>query len=399
MRTVVFEPFSGAAGDMIIGSLLALGVKESKIADAISAFNLALEVTEVEKRGIMAKHVAFVATRAAAERSCSDRSYTDMRQALEQSGLPEPVIQHAASAFERIAQAEAIVHGIPKAKITFHELGALDTLGDLVGSAVAFLELNPDTILSTPISLGTGFVQIEHGCFPVPAPATLEILRDSALLYRGGPAVIDAELLTPTGAALLAQFVERSESAFPQLRIEKIGYGAGTQDLPVPNVLRASLGTLTELSRDLIEVLETNVDNVSGEMMGNLIEVLMAEGARDVAVAPVLMKKGRTGYLITVITAPQDAARIAQRLMVETGTLGVRVMQVKHRFVADREEARVKVTLRGVEREVGVKIGRDAAGKVLTVAAEFEDAKRVARELNMPLKDVLKAVEGTFFYT
>jgi uncharacterized protein (TIGR00299 family) protein len=397
MRAVVFEPFSGAAGDMILGSLLALGVKESKIADAISAFNLALEVTEVEKRGIMAKHVAFVATRAAAE--CSDRSYRDMRQALEQSGLPEPVIQHAVSAFERIAQAEAIVHGIPKEKITFHELGALDTLGDLVGSAVAFLELNPDTILSTPISLGTGFVQIEHGWFPVPAPATLEILRDTALLYRGGPAVIDTELLTPTGAALLAQFVERSEPAFPQLRIEKIGYGAGTEDLPVPNVLRASLGTLTELSRDLIEVLETNVDNVTGEMMGNLIEVLMAEGARDVAVAPVLMKKGRTGYLITVITAPQDAARIAQRLMAETGTLGVRVMQVKHRFVADREEARVKVTLRGVEREVGVKIGRDATGTVLTVAAEFEDAKRVARELNMPLKDVLKAVEGTFFYT
>jgi uncharacterized protein (TIGR00299 family) protein len=399
MRAVVFEPFSGAAGDMILGSLLALGVKESKIADAISAFKLDLEVTEVEKRGIMAKHVAFVATRAATERSCSDRSYTDMRQALEQSGLPEPVIQHAVSAFERIAQAEAVVHGIPKEKITFHELGALDTLGDLVGSAVAFLALNLDTILSTPISLGTGFVQIEHGCFPVPAPATLEILRDTALLYRGGPAVIDAELLTPTGAALLAQFVERSEPAFPQLRIEKIGYGAGTQDLPVPNVLRACLGTITDLSRDLIEVLETNVDNVTGEMMGNLIEVLMAEGARDVAVAPVLMKKGRTGYLITVITAPQDAARIAQRLMAETGTLGVRVMQVKHRFVANREEVHVKVTLRGVEREVGVKIGRDAAGKVLTVAAEFEDAKRVARELNMPLKDVLKAVEGTFFYT
>ncbi|MGC9444068.1 MAG: nickel pincer cofactor biosynthesis protein LarC [Candidatus Methanospirareceae archaeon] len=399
MRAVVLEPFSGAAGDMILGSLLALGVKESKIADAISAFNLALEVTEVEKCGIMAKHVAFVATRAAAERSSSDRSYTDMRQALEQSGLPEPVVQHAVSAFERIAQAEAIVHGIPREKIIFHELGALDTLGDLVGCAVAFRELNPDTIISTPISLGTGFVQIEHGCFPVPAPATLEILRDTTLLYHAGPAIIDAELLTPTGAALLAQFVERSVLAFPQLRIEKIGYGAGSQDLPVPNVLRASTGTLTELSRDQIEVLETNVDNVTGEMMGNLIEVLMAEGARDVAVAPVLMKKGRTGYLITVITTPQDAARIAQRLMVETGTLGVRVMQVKHRFVADREEARVTVTLRGVEREVGIKIGRDAAGKVITVAAEFEDAKRVARELNMPLKDVLKAVEGTFFYT
>ncbi len=399
MRAVVFEPFSGAAGDMILGSLLGLGVQESKITDAISAFNIALEVTEVEKCGIQAKQVAFVATRAAAERSRGERSYRDIRHAIEESGLPDRVIQLAVSVFERIAHAESIVHGIPGEEITFHELGALDTLGDVVGSVVAFLELNPDTIISTPISLGSGFVQIEHGCFPVPAPATLEILRDTALLYRGGPAVAEAELLTPTGAALLAQFVERSEPTLPQLRIEQIGYGAGTQDLPVPNVLRASLGTLSELSRDLIEVLETNVDTVTGEMMGNLIEVLMTEGARDVTVAPVLMKKGRTGYLITVITAPQDSARIAQRLMAETGTLGVRVMQVMQRFVADREEARVTVRLRGVEREVGVKIGRDAAGKVLNVAAEFEDAKRVARELNVPLKDVLKAVEGSFFYT
>ena len=399
MKALLFEPFSGASGDMIIGSLLDLDVKESKIADAISIFKLEIEVKEVERQGIVAKKIEFISKSKSSEESArAVRSYTDIVRTIEQSGLNEEVIQNSLGVFERIADAEAKVHGEPKERLTFHELGALDTLGDLVGSAVAFLDLQPDIIMSTPISVGSGFVETAHGLLPVPAPATVEILKDTSLLFQGGPSAYTSELLTPTGAALLAHFVQRSEPLLPQMRIEKTGYGAGTQDLPMPNVLRASIGKIADLSRDDIEVLETNVDNVTGEMMGNLIEVLMAEGAKDVAVAPVLMKKGRTGHIIKVITAPQDASRIAYRLMEETGSLGVRVMQVKHRFVADREEKRVKVRIKGVEKEIGVKIGRDAKGNVLNVAAEFEDVKRVANELKMPLKDVMKIVEGTFFY-
>ncbi|MHC1624317.1 MAG: nickel pincer cofactor biosynthesis protein LarC [Candidatus Methanospirareceae archaeon] len=399
MKALVFEPFSGASGDMIIGSLLDLGVKESKIADAISVFNLEMEVKEVKKRGIVAKKVAFVSkSEKTAKIAINARSYKDLVRMIAHSGLSKEIIQNALGIFERIADAEANVHGKPKESLTFHEIGALDTIGDLIGSTVAFLDIRPDIVISTPISVGSGFVETEHGLLPVPAPATVEILKKTSLLYQGGPFASVPELLTPTGAALLAHFVQRSELFLPQMRIEKAGYGAGSQDLPVPNVLRASLGELEGLSRDAIEVLETNVDNVTGEVLGNLIEVLMAEGAKDVAIAPVLMKKGRTGHIIKVITAPQDAARIARRIMEETGSLGVRVMQVKHRFVADREEKKVKVRIRGVEKEVGVKIGRDAKGNVLNVAAEFEDAKRVANELKMPLKDVMKIVEGTFFY-
>jgi len=400
MKALVFEPFSGASGDMIIGSLLDLGVKESKIADAISVFNLEMEVKEVEKRGIVAKKVAFVSkSEESAKRARPLRSYTDIVRTIEHSGLSEEIIQNSLSVFERIADAEANVHGEQKESLTFHEIGAWDTIGDLIGSAIAFLEIRPDISISTPISVGSGFVDCEHGLLPVPAPATVEILKDTSLLYQGGPFASASELLTPTGAALLAHFVQRSEPFLPQMRIEKAGYGAGSQDLPMPNVLRASLGELAGLSRDNIEVLETNVDNVTGEVLGNLIEVLMAEeGAKDVAIAPVLMKKGRTGHIIKVITAPQDAARIAHRIMEETGSLGVRVMQVKHRFVADREEKKVKVRIKGVEKEVRVKIGRDAKGNVLNVAAEFENVKRIANELKLPLKDVMKIVEGTFFY-
>jgi len=399
MKALVFEPFSGASGDMIIGSLLDLGVKESKIADAISAFNLEMEVKEVEKQGIVATKVEFITkSKKSAERAINVRSYTGIVRTIKRSGLSEELIHNSLSIFERIANAEANVHGDPKESVTFHELGALDTIGDLIGSTVAFLDIRPDIIISTPISVGSGFVETEHGLLPVPAPATVEILKSTSLLYQGGPLASASELLTPTGAALLAHFVQRSEPFLPQMRIEKAGYGAGSQDLLMPNVLRASLGEIADLSRDAIEVLETNVDNVTGEVLGNLIEVLMAEGAKDVAITPVLMKKGRTGHNIKVITAPQDASRIAHRIMEETGSLGVRAMQVKHRFVADREEKKVKVRIKGVEKEVVVKIGRDAKGNVLNVAAEFEDVKRVANELKMPLKDVMKIVEGTFFY-
>lgn len=399
MKALVFEPFSGASGDMIIGCLLELGVNESKIADAISVFNLELEVKEVEKQGIVAKKVEFTTkSKKSAERAINVRSYTDIVRTIERSGLSEELIHNSLSIFERIADAEANVHGDPKESVTFHELGALDTIGDLIGSTVAFLDICPDIIISTPISVGSGFVETEHGLLPVPAPATVEILKSTSLLYQGGPLASASELLTPTGAALLAHFVQRSEPFLPQMRIEKTGYGAGSKDLPMPNVLRASLGEIEGLLRDSIEVLETNVDNVTGEVLGNLIEVLMAEGAKDVAITPVIMKKGRTGHIIKVITAPRDASRIAHRIMEETGSLGVRVMQVKHRFVADREEKKVKVRIKGIEKEVVVKIGRDAKGNVLNVAAEFEDVKRVANELKMPLKDVMKIVEGTFFY-
>lgn len=399
MKALVFEPFSGASGDMIIGSLLDLGAKESKIADALSVFHLELEVKEVEKRGIVAKKVKFI--REGKEYAASVRevqSYKDIVRMIEHSGLGNEIIQNSLSVFEKIADAEAKVHGDPKERLTFHEIGALDTIGDLVGSVIAFLDIHPDIVISTPISVGSGFVESEHGILPVPAPATVEILKDASLLYQGGPFASASELLTPTGAAILAHFVQRSEPFLPQMRIEKTGYGAGSRDLPLPNLLRVSLGEIGDLFRDGIEVLETNVDNVTGEVLGNLIEVLMAEGAKDVTIVPALMKKGRTGYIIKVITAPHDASRIAYRIMEETGSLGVRVMHVKHRFVADREEKRVKVRIKGIEKEVGVKIGRDARGNVLNVAAEFEDVKRVAKELKMPLKEVTKIVEGSFFY-
>ena len=397
MKALVFEPFSGASGDMIIGSLLDLGADVSKISDAISVFELELELKEVRKRGIAAKKVELVYNgKEDTESDQHEKSYNDIVQIIKDSGLSTEVIQNSLSIFEKIADAEAKVHDRPKENLTFHELGDMDTIGDVVGSTTAILDLLPDTIISTPISVGGGFVETEHGLLPVPAPATLEILKRSALLYHGGPS--EFELLTPTGAAIFAHFVHSSEPFSPQMRIEETGYGAGSRDLHIPNVLRASIGEIVNslplLSTDAVEVLETNVDNVTGEVLGNLIRVLMAEGAKDVAITPAQMKKNRSGHIIKVIAAPEDVAQLAHRIMTETGSLGVKVMQVKHRFIADREEKKVKVRIRGIEKEMGVKIGRDAKGDLLNIAAEFEDAKRVANELKIPLKEVIKIVEG-----
>jgi len=388
-KALIFEPFSGASGDMVIASLLDLGVDESEIADGIAAFNLRMEVEEVERGGIVAKKVRFIGGLGGAE----ERSYPEIVRIIRDSGLDSEIINNSLRIFERIADAEARVHGEDKQHLRFHELGAMDTIGDLVGSSIAFSSIHPDIVISTPISVGRGYVKTEHGLMPVPAPATLEILRRTDLLFQGG--VSRSELLTPTGAAILGHFVHRSVASLPPLRITETGYGAGSRDLSVPNVLRASLGEpAMELATDMVGVLETNVDNVTGEILGNLIEVLMAEGAKDVTIIPTLMKKGRAGHLIRVITAPEDVQRMAYLLMRETGTLGVREMEVRMRYIASREKEKMKVKIRGKEREVGVKIGRSADGELLNIAAEFEDAKRVASELKMPVKDVIKIVEG-----
>ncbi|MCW7074371.1 MAG: nickel pincer cofactor biosynthesis protein LarC [Candidatus Methanospirare jalkutatii] len=413
MKLLVFEPFSGAAGDMVLGALLDLGVPEKKVADAVSAFGLRMDVQEVVRGGIKAKRVKFARNATEGERSGKKgMSYGEIVRLLRESGLSESIVSSALNIFERIANAEARVHGVPKEKLHFHELGGLDTLGDLVGCVVAFTEISGvaggvvERVLSLPVSVGGGFVRTAHGEIPVPAPATLEILRSAGIPFKGGP--VNAELLTPTGAALLAHFVDRFVRFLPEMRVERTGYGAGEAEFKeTANVLRVSLGSASAtavaaveseealLFRDAIEVLETNVDDVTGEVLGNLIEVLLAEGAKDVSIVPALMKKGRAGHIIKVIVSPKDAERIAYRIMRETGTLGVRVMGVKHRFLARREVKRVRVKLRGLEREISVKFAFDAKGSLLNVSAEFEDARRIASETGVPLREVMHLAEET----
>jgi uncharacterized protein (TIGR00299 family) protein len=291
-----------------------------------------------------------------------------------------------------MAEAEASVHGQSDLeKLHFHEVGQSDALADVIGSSAAIHSLGCDSIYCTPISVGSGTIECAHGTLPVPAPATLEILRKGKLYFRGGGA--NKELLTPTGAAILSHFAKPVET-FPQGKAIAIGYGAGDADLQGPNVLQ---GVLIEpdsyLIPDIIEVLETNADDVSGEVLGNLFEELLSMGARDVAIIPATMKKGRPAHIIKVIAKPEDSAKLARKIIVETGSLGVRVMPARHRLMAARNIERIRIELEGQEFETAVKVARDSEGVLLNISAEFEDCKKIAKISGIPVKEVMRRAE------
>jgi uncharacterized protein (TIGR00299 family) protein len=306
------------------------------------------------------------------------------------AGLPPKVEHSVLAVFELMGRAESKVHGESLDELHFHEVGQNDALADVIGSCFAMHEIGADAIYCLPINVGGGRVKAAHGSMPVPAPATLEILQQTGLVFYGSG---KRELLTPTGAAILGHFARPIEN-FPKGKVLSVGYGAGDADTEDPNVLRSTLINMEDdLSRDSIEVLETNVDDVTGEVLGNLFEKLLSIGARDVAIVPATMKKGRTGHIIKVITKPEHSATIAREIMRETGTLGIRVIPTKHRYTADRRMDSVKVIIRGKVYDIPVKIAEDHTGEILHISAEYEDCKKVAKELDLPLKNVIRKVE------
>ncbi|WP_407356851.1 nickel pincer cofactor biosynthesis protein LarC [Methanolobus sp. WCC5] len=386
MRSLIFDPFSGAAGDMILGSLISLGADSSKVCEIIeSAVDVSVSVARVNKKGIDAVDVH---VHVAHEEHT--RHYHELVDIIRSAGLPAMVRKSALDVFAIMAHAESKVHGESLEDIHFHEVGQNDALADVIGSCAAMHELGVDAIFCTPVNLGGGRVKAAHGYMAVPAPATLEILRSGNLVTYGSG---NRELLTPTGAALLTHFAKPVEN-IPRGKVLAVGYGAGDAQTEDPNVLRTMLMETSDmLTRDNIEVLETNVDDVTGEVLGNLFDRLLAAGARDVTITPTIMKKGRSGHIIKVITRSQNSERIAREIMKETGTLGIRVIPTAHRFVADRRMDKVNVLLKGIEFAVAIKIAQDRTGEILHISAEYEDCREVSVKAGIPLKEVIRRVE------
>ena len=388
MNAILFDPFCGASGDMTIGALIDLGADAGKIRNAMQcAANIDIEVSRSNKRGILACSVR-VSTRK--EGSLAFPEILDRIRSLD---ITPAVIEDAISVFNILGKAEARIHGTTLEELHFHELGQEDAIADITGACTAFhdLGLKGYRIYCTPVSVGMGFIEFSHGKFPVPAPAALEILKEYSLPWQIGP--VEGELLTPTGAALLAHFVNE-KGACPAMKAQKIGYGAGSKDLPVPNVLRVIKGEIDDaLISDRIEMLETNVDDVTGQVLGNLIEELLKSGAKDVSIIPATMKKGRSGHIIQVIAKPGDSSGLARKIIEETGSLGVRIIPIKHRLIAQREIDKVPVILNGKEFQIGVKIARDSRGVLLNISAEFEDCKEASRGSGIPLRDVIRLAE------
>ncbi|AKB49493.1 hypothetical protein MSBRW_0240 [Methanosarcina barkeri str. Wiesmoor] len=388
MKALVFNPFSGAAGDMILGCTLDLGADRKTVKELIEAsVNVSVDIREVVKKGIKALDV-----RINIPEKEQVRTYPELLDVVKAAKLPSSVEASALGIFSKLAEAEASVHGQPDLeKLHFHEVGQSDALADIIGSSAAIHSLNCDSVYCTPINVGSGTIECAHGVMPVPAPATLELLKKGKFYFRGGTE--QKELLTPTGAAILAHFAGPLES-FPQGRVISIGYGAGDSELSGPNVLQ---GTLCELDSclipDIIEVLETNADDVSGEVLGNLFEELLAMGARDVAILPATMKKGRPAHVIKVIAKPEDTAKLARKIIVETGSLGVRVIPTRHRLMAARRIESVNFEVEGQIYESAVKIARDSEGILLNMSAEFEDCKKIAKQSGIPVKEVMRKAE------
>ncbi|WNY28746.1 Pyridinium-3,5-bisthiocarboxylic acid mononucleotide nickel insertion protein [Methanimicrococcus stummii] len=395
MKAIYFEPFSGASGDMILGTLIDLGASASFIQKHIEAIaNVSMTVRKTNKGGIVATDVSI------SENSPNNaRHFSEICEIVASTGLPQIVEENALAVFEIIAKAESAVHGKSLNELHFHETGQDDAIADVVGCCLAFYDLkqNPktayDEIVCGDINVGGGFVNCCHGKLPVPAPATLEILKSGGLsFYADG----DRELLTPTGAALLSHFAAPAQMQTQSNKIVCIGYGAGDADTETPNVLRASLieysGCLP-FQKEQIEVLETNVDDVTGEVLGNLVENLMASGALDVSVFPIYMKKGRPAHMIKVISKVENSEMLARQIIRETGSLGVRVMPTKHRLSVKREIVSAAVTFGGKSYEIPFKIARFTDGELITISAEYENCKQIAAGTGLPLREVLRRAE------
>src|SRR5665647_1545663 len=353
MLVLVFDPFHGAAGDMIIGALLDCGADKKSVMKAMQSVIAEPGITEVSRAGIRAVKVATHATP-------NPRTLSEVMQRLceAEDDVPKEALAMAKRIFKRINDAEERVHG---SHTHFHEVGADDAIADVIGACTALYSLRLDGVAVMPIALGSGSMNGSHGTFPVPAPATTEILRQSKLLIREGKE--EGELCTPTGAALLAEFSTISPSELGTYSVKGVGYGAGTKNpAKTPNVIRAmiveTIGTTGPMTMDTVDILETNVDDVSGEVIANAITRFLEAGARDASAIPIIMKKGRPGFLIRVICSSEKSSELAEHMARELGTLGVRCFPAIHRFIADRTIELVTVEISGNTRVIPVKYGR-----------------------------------------
>lgn len=395
MTTIAFDPRMGASGDMLLGALIDAGA-DPKVLDTIEdELALTFDIEPVTSQGIAATSVT-VRTQPHdhAEGHGPHRPFTEVVEIVEKMDLLPDVERQAKDAFRLLGGAEAAVHGTSLEETHFHEVGADDAIADVTGTVALLDDLNVDRVVTTALSTGKGTVETSHGTYPIPPPAVAEIGSRSGLHLQGGP--VEGELLTPTGAALLGSLAEHIDT-LPPIGIDAIGYGVGdTTFASRPNVLRVLVGeTEGPLRREDITVLETNVDDVTPEVLGHLQESLSRVGALDVSISPLTMKKSRPGHLVRVVTRPEEEQRVARALAEETGTLGVRSVPRAHRLVADRETQPATIELDGQSFDVQVKIARDLQGDLLDVSAEFEEAARVADAVDRPLREVMRIAESS----
>jgi pyridinium-3,5-bisthiocarboxylic acid mononucleotide nickel chelatase len=384
---------SGISGDMFLGALLDLdadisldGLRKSLAALPLEGYELKLE--PYQDKGILGSRFEVMLTEHDAQ-SQPLRGLSDIKALLYGSTLSSTVREMALSMFQCLANAEAIIHGTSIEEVHFHEVGAIDAIVDITGAAIALEALGITQLYASSLPLSSGHVQTSHGALPVPAPATLEILRHVPVPWK--PSTAEGEMVTPTGAAILATLANFQT---PALFIERVGYGFGRKQFPWPNCLRVCMGRSASANRqrdvvdtDWVTVIESNIDNMSGELLGGLMDKLFAAGALDVNYTPIQMKKNRPAVTLTIICQLDDGNALSELLLRESSTLGVRISQVQ-RIKAQRDFEPIQTPLGIVTMKVK-RLGK----RVISAIPEFEDCRRLALEKGIPLEDVYDIVQ------
>ncbi len=380
MRLGYLDAFSGISGDMLVGALVDAGADPTELCAALDSLGTG---ARFRFERVMRGGLAAIKFQVEAEGSGPWRHLGDILRLIADSGLPGRVKHNASKVFERLGAVEAAIHQVPVERVHFHEVGAVDSIADVVGACLGFELLGVEEIHCSPVNLGGGVIQTSHGTLPVPAPATAALLKDKPV-YAEGPTV---ELTTPTGAAVVAALAA-AFGPMPAMTLRAVGYGAGSRELPGrPNVLRLLVGEDNRVPEaTLISVLEANVDDSTPEVLAYALERLLEAGALDATLEPLYMKKGRPALLLRVLARPEDQERLAEIIFAETSTFGLRLYRAERRV-----RARHSIEVELPEGKVRIKVSEDGR-----FAPEYEDCRRLAAASGKPLRDIL--MEATLAY-
>jgi uncharacterized protein (TIGR00299 family) protein len=385
-KAAYFDMFSGASGDMILGALIDAGLPPEDLVQALAGLKLSgweMSASRVKRASLTATLVKLEVTKKQPQ-----RSYTDIVKLIESSKLKQVVKKQSQEIFRRLGEAEAGVHGALLEKVHFHEIGAVDSIIDIVGAVIGFDLLGITRFYASPFPVAEGIVKTAHGALPLPAPATMELIARAGAPVLPPPhaSMAGKELVTPTGAAIITSLAKFEK---PGMNVEAIGYGTGTMDLKVcPNVLRLWIGEVKDSERDSgLVLLETNIDDMNPQVYDYVMDILFKAGALDVWLTPIQMKKNRPAVLLSVLSQSEIEAKLTEIILRETSTLGIRVRPV-NRHVAQRDTITFKSSL----GQVSVKVKR-LNGEVIGITPEYDECRRVAAKCNMPLREVYRLVE------
>jgi uncharacterized protein (TIGR00299 family) protein len=391
---------AGISGDMFLGALIDMGADVNKVVSAINSLenpvygykNVKIDVKQVMRKEFKATKIDVTAE------STARKTGSELVEIVEKSAknlkLSGKAQQFASTVIRTLVSSEAKLHEKALSDAHLHEVGFVDTPAEIIGAAVAMddLGLFNAKVYATPVSVGGGLFKFSHGTVSSPAPATLEIFRSKNFPIKGGP--VESELATPTGASILVSLANEVSRFYPEMTPLKIGYGAGNKDFEeIPNVLRLTVGAPLEnwLLKDEIAILETNLDDVTGEVVGNSVDKLLREGAKDVSIIPMFTKKNRPGQILKIVADRKDVKRLSRIVIEETGTLGVRVYPCE-RHIVGRELSLVDVLIDDVKERVKVKVARDRNGNIIRVKPEYEEVKRLSDKTGKSLREINEIV-------